>query len=82
MYLQTPNNQLDRSRRPINRVGTRKKMNPMAFTNFLLACIFAILLSTGCKPKPKWQQHLRIENWPVNELSGQAREPEISLTID
>jgi hypothetical protein len=25
MYLQTPNIQFDRSRRPINRVGTRKK---------------------------------------------------------
>ncbi len=25
----------------------------MAHKNFLLACIFAILLSTGCKPKPK-----------------------------
>ncbi|MFM7977573.1 MAG: hypothetical protein ACKO8U_21080 [Pirellula sp.] len=49
----------------------------MAHKKLLLACFFAILLSTGCTSKPK-----TLVLGGYDELRGQGREPEISLTID
>ncbi|MFM8398092.1 MAG: hypothetical protein ACKOAH_09700, partial [Pirellula sp.] len=39
----------------------------MAHTKFLLACFFAILLSTGCTPKPKT---LVLEGYDESEMAA------------